>query len=65
MKRNLEFYLDSISVHAPGMWENDQGPKGWYAVSDDDDGGIIAYFQNETDAYRYRMRRISDKLNPY
>ncbi len=30
-------------VLAPCEWENDDGPEGWYAVSTEDAGGIVAY----------------------
>lgn len=54
--------LERWHVHAPGMWENEEGPKGWYAVSNDD--GIIAYFGDEADAFRWRMDMINRELNP-
>jgi hypothetical protein len=54
--------LDTVSVAAPDMWENDEGPKGWYAVVTDD--GIVAYFAKETDALRYRLDRINRRMNP-
>lgn len=59
---DLDDWLDAVSVHPPGMWENDQGPPGWFAVSDD--GGIVAYFGNETDACRFRLDLINRRLNP-
>ena len=54
--------LDTVSVAAPDMWENDEGPKGWYAVVTDD--GIVAYFAEETDALRYRLDLINRRMNP-
>ena len=57
--------LDTISVMAPDMWEceeNTYGPKGWCAVITDD--GIIAYFEKETDAFRFRLDLINRLLNP-
>ena len=54
--------LDEVSVAAPDMWENDEGPKGWYAVITDD--GIVAYFATENDALRFRLHLINRHLNP-
>lgn len=45
---SLDRLLESWSVLEPGMWENETGPKGWYAVCNDD--GIVAYFGNRADA---------------
>lgn len=60
--KDLNYYLDEISVLPPGMWDNDFGPKDWYAVCNED--GIIAYFGEETDALRFRLDYINRKLNP-
>ena len=59
---NLDSLLESISVSSPGMWENDIGPKDWWAVINDD--GIIAYFRDEVDAFRFRLDYINRLLNP-
>ena len=59
---DLDELLDEVSVAAPDMWENDEGPKGWYAVITDD--GIVAYFAEEVDALRYRLDLINRHLNP-
>jgi hypothetical protein len=48
-------------VFPPGTWENDEGPKNWYAVANDD--GIIAYFGSESDAFRFRLAEINRALN--
>ena len=48
--------LDTWQVHEPGDWQNDTGPEGWYAVSNDN--GIVAYFGRESDAYRFRWNEI-------
>lgn len=53
--------LGEWQVDAPGMWENDTGPKDWYAVSNND--GIVAYFSTETDACRFRLNEINRLLN--
>lgn len=62
MTKNLDDLLEDVSVLAPGMWDNETGPKGWYAVTNDD--GIIAYFGREADAFRFRLDYINRKLNP-
>lgn len=54
--------LDAIAVMAPGMWANEEGPAGWYAVCNEE--GIIAYFEDETDAFRFRLDYINRRLNP-
>ena len=61
-KRSLDELLDAVSVMAPGLWENDAGPNDWYAVCSDD--GIIAYFQHQSAAYRFRLDYINGLLNP-
>lgn len=60
---SLDEWLEAVQVHAPGMWENDQGPQDWWAVSDED-FGIVAYFGCEPDAFRYRLDYINRQLNP-
>lgn len=60
---DLSEWLEAVQVMAPYMWENKNGPVGWYAVVNDDDG-IIAYFANEPDAFRFRLDYINRKLNP-
>ena len=61
-RKTLDELCDDISVMEPGMWENDQGPDGWFAVTNTD--GIIAYFGNERDAFRFRLDYINRILNP-
>lgn len=60
-KKTLDELLEDWSVNAPGMWDNDQGPKDWYAVSNTD--GIVAYFGDEASAFRYRLAEINRELN--
>jgi hypothetical protein len=64
-KRGLDELLDVWAVHNPGMWENELSSllKDWFAVSSDDAGGIVAYFAEEKDAYRYRLDQINRELN--
>lgn len=59
----IEEALEKWQVHEPGMWENDTGPQGWWAVSNDDDG-IVAYFAQPSDAYRWRLDQVNRDLNP-
>lgn len=59
---NLDNLLESISVMPPGHWENNDGPRDWWAVVNDD--GIIAYFGREEDAFRFRLDYINALLNP-
>lgn len=37
-------------------------PAGWYGVCDEE--GVIAYFQREVDAFRFRLDLINRRLNP-
>ena len=37
-----------IEIFAPGMWENEEGPKGWWAIADSK--GIFAYTSDEQTA---------------
>ena len=59
---DLDAALERWQVHEPGMWENDNGPEDWYAVSND--VGIVAYFGDAADAYRHRITMINRDLNP-
>jgi len=59
---NLDEALEDVQVHGPGMWENDQGPEGWNAVSTSTDS-IVAYFAEESDALRFRLDLINYWLN--
>lgn len=60
--QSLDDWLEAVQVHDPGMWENEDGPKGWWAVSNED--GIIAYFGDEVSAFRFRIDYINRKINP-
>lgn len=59
---NLTELLEFWFVAAPGMWDNDDGTIGWWAVGNDDQG-LIAYFKNEQDAFRFRLDQINRTLN--
>lgn len=63
MPRTINEACDFVSVHAPGQWENDEGPKGWYAISSDHDG-IVAYAGTENLALHIRLAIINALLNP-
>jgi hypothetical protein len=61
---SLEALLESVSVMAPGCYPIAAQSIGvWWAVCTDDDG-IIAYFLNEEDAFRFRLSYINALLNP-
>lgn len=62
--KDLQYYLEEVSVMGPGVWENEMSDilYNWYAVADET--GIIAYFGNEVDAFRFRLDYINRKLNP-
>lgn len=60
--KTLDDLLEEISVVPPGQWENEFGPKGWYAVCNNE--GIIAYFNKENLAFGFRLWYINSILNP-
>lgn len=60
---DLDELLETVVVDHPCAWQNDTGPKGWFAVSTGEQG-IIAYFAHEVDAYRFRLDYINRLLNP-
>lgn len=59
---NLQELLDDVRVEYPEDLSNAH-PDGMYAVSTDKEG-VIAYFGNETDAFRFRLDKINRILNP-
>jgi hypothetical protein len=59
--KTLDELLEDWSVLEPGLWKNETGPEGWYAVANDD--GIIAYFRDEKDAFAFRLDKINQILN--
>ena len=61
MKKTLDDLLGEVSVLPPGQWDNDEGPKGWFAVCDNT--GIIAYFGKESNAFWFRLTVINALLN--
>jgi hypothetical protein len=60
-QRTLDELLEIWSVIPPGQWENNIGPKDWFAVAND--VGIVAYFGEEADAFRFRLAEINRALN--
>lgn len=70
MKRNLDDWLEAVQVQEIDSYINEANRNGlravigWYGVSTDDDGGLIAYFRDETDAFRFRLDYINRKMNP-
>lgn len=61
---NITAALSVVTVEEPGMWENENGPADWYAVSTSDNG-IVAYFPTAGQAYSYRLTLINNALNQY
>lgn len=57
----LDDVLGIWGVLSPDMWINDFGPLGWWAVVDEEN--IVAYFENEITAYRFRLSEINRMLN--
>lgn len=45
---------DGLYVHEPYEWENDEGPEGWYALSDME--GIFVYAETEDEIEELRDR---------
>ena len=60
--KDLDYYLEEISVIEPGLWSNDCNLKDWWAVANTE--GIIAYFGNGSDAFRFRLDYINTLINP-
>jgi hypothetical protein len=60
----LQEALDFVSVHHADEIPDWKGSPEWFGVSTDSDGGIIAYFAKETDAFAFRMAIINRLLNP-
>lgn len=66
---NLDDLLQDISVHDPSDRQtaveagNVMWPDGWWGVSTPS-RGLIAYFQAEVDAFRFRLDLINGMLNP-
>ena len=60
-KPTLDDLLQEVVVHEPGSWENDAGPREWWAVSDE--AGIRAYFGKEADAFAFRLFLVNLRLN--
>ena len=57
---SIKHPFDEWEVYSPGLWENDQGPIGWWAVANSD--GIVAYFSNEADAWKYFLLKASEYM---
>ncbi|NDB82593.1 MAG: hypothetical protein EB127_07605 [Alphaproteobacteria bacterium] len=66
--RDFDDLLDDVQVCFPEEREyaieagNTTWAEGWYAVSTGKES-IIAYFQNEEDAFAFRMMLINCRLN--
>ncbi len=62
--RTLDEMLDRWTVHECDEINETLGISilpGWFAVSNHD--GVIAYFGNESDAFRFRLSEINRELN--
>ena len=57
---NIEDALAKWQVH-PYAGEASPWPANWWAVSNNE--GIIAYFGNEVDAFRFRLMQVNFDLN--
>jgi hypothetical protein len=60
----LEQALEMVSVHPAEEIPDWRGNPNWYAVSTDEDGGVIAFFAREVDAFAFRLAIINRLLNP-
>jgi len=64
---DLDDLLERISVMSPGQLEPDidhgtaDHPRGWRGVVNE--YGVIAYFGDENEAFRYRLDLINRRLN--
>lgn len=61
---SLDDALESISVHPQVEPDDYHDITGWYPVSTDHHGGVVAYFGDETLAYAFRLFLINAALNP-
>lgn len=59
MRPTLDEIIEEIQVIPPGMWENDEGPPGWWAVSTSSEGGIDAYFATAEAANRFKSNEVA------
>ena len=60
-KKDLDYWLGEITVWLPGELEPPH-PQELFAV-DTWDGGVVAYFINKSDAFRFRLAEINRRLN--
>ena len=57
---DLDYWLDEITVFFPDDLEPPH-PQGWFAVETPE--GVVAYFINKSDAFRFRLAEINRRLN--
>lgn len=63
MEKDIDYWLDEYHVYLPEELNNyPDGLRGWYAVESPEQG-IMAYFANESDAFRFRLSEINRRLN--
>ena len=59
-----EIFTDEVDDHHNECNDGKlAGVLGWWLVGDSEQGGI-AYFAHKTDAFRFRLDLINQKLNP-
>lgn len=69
-KRTIDELLEDWSVdliwdeNNPDLLEKRKDLQGWHGVTNSDSGSYIAYFEKETDAFRFRLDCINRILNP-
>lgn len=65
---SLDYLLETVGVDGPSERAaafaagNKSWPVGWWAVSDEN-GGYIAYFEHESDAWSFRLVLINKRMN--
>jgi len=63
--KDLDYYLENITVEFPLEYppmHEFANLTDWYGVSNEQ--GIIAYFREDEDAFRFRLDYINNLLNP-
>jgi hypothetical protein len=68
--KDINDALEDVAVHDPdelqAAWSGENPcphPVGYYGVSTGDAGGVVAYFNSETEACSYRLKIIDRWMN--
>lgn len=68
--KDIDDALEDVEVHDPAELQDGwpgpgpcPHPKGYWGVSTGDAGGVIAYFQDEHEAFSYRLKIIDRWFN--